>query len=308
MNAAEQDDTEGGERFQNRGHQDDNNDDGAGRRDEEAPSRPLGPHDPRRMKLTHEEQTWALRIKTAVEETPDLDYLSDFWYGALALIEEDDIEGALCRAQELQDIRKEYKIVNTYAAARRTFYESIKLIPGEFLTFSYNREEGYYVLAFDMAKQPTAKTFQSQNDGMNIKLRQIYYLCQVCAPDFEAIRKGVVVLVECQNVDMTVGTGNMAMMRKSWHIMLNYPFRVQKLKHFHTGVFANLLVSGVKRFLPEDVRNRFEVGCISEGGTLDKMFLQPNLEVANERFLGRIEATLERRFLNEATFQLTGAS
>jgi hypothetical protein len=40
----------------------------------------MGPSDPPRRRLTREESQWALDIKYAIENLPEVDNLDDFWY------------------------------------------------------------------------------------------------------------------------------------------------------------------------------------------------------------------------------------
>ncbi|CAB9528729.1 expressed unknown protein [Seminavis robusta] len=276
----------------------------ATRPQEAAPPRPLGPYDPGRMRLSEEERTWALEIKQAIEANPELDNLNDFCCAQLALTEEPgDLESTLQRAHHLQEIRQEYNVVDSFECSKRTVHQAFDRFPGHFLSFSFSHQEGNYVIVLDFSKQPTTKCLKALAEGKELKLREVYYLLQAVTPDFEAMRRGHIVMAECVSVDRNQGM-NVGMYRSIWHIMLAHPAKLQKFKHFHTGVFALQLVSGTKRILPPHVRSNVEVGCICESGSLDKLYLQPSFAEANQRVLRRLEETLQRRYQNEAEFRL----
>ncbi|CAB9503857.1 expressed unknown protein [Seminavis robusta] len=265
---------------------------------------PLGPSDQSRMTLSTQEREWAMAIKQAIESNPEVDNESDFFYAAMALVEQGNVEAAVRRTHNLQEIRQEYDIVDSFERGRRALHQSFQLYPEHFLSFSYSYQYGSYVLVVDFAKQPTVQLFHSHIEGMKPKLREIYYMNQIVSPDFESIRKGAILVAECGRVDLVTGTKNMTLFRHIWHIILAFPSKMQKVKHFHTGLFSNLLVSATKKFLPEEMCSSLEVGCICEAGSLDRLYLQPNLEAANQRVLCRLEETLLRRYENEAKFKL----
>ena len=70
-----------------------------------------------------------------------------------------------------------------------------------------------------------------------------------------------------------------------------------------TGVFVNIMMSMVKRFLPKNMNDKLQFGCTFPD-RLDKCFLTPNPKVAKERNYLRIIETLKVRYENEANFRL----
>ena len=69
------------------------------------------------------------------------------------------------------------------------------------------------------------------------------------------------------------------------------------------GMFVNLMMSMVKQFLPTEMTERFQFGCMFND-RLDKTFLVPDKTSAKARNYARIIEALTIRYENEATFRL----
>ena len=82
-----------------------------------------------------------------------------------------------------------------------------------------------------------------------------------------------------------------------------YPLKVSKHKFFNAGTIWTSVISMLKALLPQELREKFEFGCQFEQ-RLDSLYLLPTLDDANQRFLGRVEETLQRRYYNETNFRL----
>jgi hypothetical protein len=92
--------------------------------------------------------------------------------------------------------------------------------------------------------------------------------------------------------------------KRVWtEVAAEYPFVVKKLKYFHTGTAMNILVAMLKSFITEPLKSNIETGCMFED-RLDKIYLVPTLEEANQRFLHRVTQTLQKRCYHERTFRL----
>jgi hypothetical protein len=93
-------------------------------------------------------------------------------------------------------------------------------------------------------------------------------------------------------------------LKRVWsEIAAVYPITVDKIKYFNAGPTMTLVISMLKPFFPKGLRQKIELGLQSDQ-RLDSLYLSPSLEVANLRFLGRVEATLQERYENECTFRL----
>jgi hypothetical protein len=92
--------------------------------------------------------------------------------------------------------------------------------------------------------------------------------------------------------------------KRIWtEVLLEYPLSIRKALYFHTGTAMNILVAMLKPLIPEPLRSNVQTGCFFEM-RLDRLYLVPTLEAANQRFLDRVAETLQRRYDNERTFRL----
>ena len=260
-----------------------------------------------RMTLSGEEHTWACSIKVAIESDAELDNLSDYMYVQLALIEKQDVKAALDRANRLQAFRQEYKIVEgSLPQAQQAFQRGLTLFPGFYLSLSYILDEegtGAYTSVFDLTKM-TSETLKQRVDAQDILMRSFYFQFHSMCPDFEAIREGYCAVVECDGFDPKKQFG-LKVVSKHWNeLILVYPFEIMSVKHYHTGVLFNILVSLAKRVLPWEVHRRLEVGLVCPAGRLSNVFLTPSLSAANERLMKQFTKALQLRYQNEANFTL----
>jgi len=265
-------------------------------------------HEPSRMHLTVEERLWALSIKQAIEEEPELDNLSDFWYAQLAVVTLQSrsltgLQDVVERAQILQAFRQEYKVIDTLGHAQRTLHEVMKLFPRYFLCFYHDDQEGHFTYVVDSTKL-SFKSHSSNDRALISFYCCMYYLLQAANPDFEATRAGISTMAECEGFNMTENFGNKFFVKIWTELLIAYPLQLISIKHFHTSMFKNLLLSMAKQFIPKEMHDKFETGCVCELGRLDRMYLIPNVEQANERFGKTFRECLQRRYVNEKTFSL----
>ena len=268
---------------------------------ETAPLDPLD--DPRRMDVTAQERGWALAIRQAIKEDPELEPISDFWCVQLAILEHGNIEGALDRARHIQAFREEYRILDTAESGICSLVEFVTLLPGFHLTLSYCAELGTYVAVYDTTKFFTAK-LAKKPENIPIWLSAYYYHATALNPDLEACRKGSSILMECEGFDWRVNIPSRDMSRLHREIAAFYPQKFQQIKCFNTGVLFNVMIAMVKKIMPMEFRTQFEFGCQTEIGRLDAVYGCPNLEAATERLLLRYRDSLRRRYANEASFTL----
>jgi len=216
-----------------------------------------------------------------------------------------EIPSILDRFRMMQSIREESGCVDEYQQGCQLIDKLIRdLTFGSYLAFSYHVEEEAYVVTCDMT------TFDmkvlSDPDKFKAWLASTYYLFHAFSPDFKATRNGLIILAECEGYHWKgAGMVQTKAFRKWWEDMaLQYPLYVQRLKYFHSGLFLNLLLSTAKRFLPRHVQHRMEIGCQSEAGRLDTIFLQPTAEISAKRLVGRFQETLRQFYNNQESFAL----
>lgn len=267
----------------------------------------LGPLDSRRMILTDDEVEWALSIKDAVSRLPELDQMTDYMCAHLAIVDQDDLEGAVTKALALQAYREEYKFIDSYEEGRRCLRQLITWNPRQFLSFSYSELEGRYVLVHDANECDITQRAAYRNDRDRIRtfLTGSYFLHHAMTMDFDSIRKGPIVLVECEGYEWKMKQDWKTLQRLFDELLFFYPIRPQ-VRHFHNGIIFNVLASILKRLLPEAMKDNFHVGCQFDG-RLDEVFLVPSVEAANERIMERLGEALERRYKHEQSFRLPPA-
>ena len=82
-----------------------------------------------------------------------------------------------------------------------------------------------------------------------------------------------------------------------------YPSKYHKLRLSNAGVFINVLVSMVRRFIPSEIYDKFELVSHTDV-RLDEICLVPNAETAEKRVFRNLTESLRRRFENERAFRL----
>ncbi|CAB9501400.1 expressed unknown protein [Seminavis robusta] len=263
---------------------------------------PFRMDDPARMQLTNQERQWALSIKAAIEADNQIDPISDFMCVHLAIFFQGGIEAAVERALRLQTFRQEYDILDTLTDSRRALPKHIKLFPKHYLAYNFNKEDGnYYLVAdvtqFSMDKMTRTEMFTAFNAGE-------YYLFHAMSADFELIRKGAILLAECEGYSWTQHM-DVRMIQKVWlELAWTYPLQYQKAKHYNTGVMFNVFLSLVKKILPAQIGSKLETGFRCEH-RLDTIYLVPTVEAANQRWLHNLDLVLQRRYELEKSFSLS---
>ncbi|CAB9516620.1 expressed unknown protein [Seminavis robusta] len=260
----------------------------------------LGRDDPLRMKLTREELEWAKEVKDIVEGYPDLENLSDFMCAQLAIAAKGNMEEAVQKAFGLQEFCKEYKILNSYQEGCQKLQFMIRQFPRMMMSWGFSEEDGTYVLAHDTKYFDT--TVLSTPDKVDSWMAGAYYLHTTMTPDMATIRKGHIVLIECEGVDWSRKQDYKLLQKLFSQLISVYPQK-SEMRHYHTGMVVNLLTSMVKRFLSKDLRDLITMG-LQHDCRLDQVYMVPDVPTANDRMILRLQETLRRRYDNEKSFKL----
>lgn len=152
--------------------------------------------DPGRMKLTREEHQLALAIREAIAAAPEVDPVSDMMCAQLAMIEGENIQAAVERAEQLQAFREEYGVQDTAEDGIRSFSRLNTLFPCFHLCLSYNHDGGNYVMIYDMTKFDLR--LLKSDEQINAWLGGSYYSQAAMFPDLEAIRRGAILINELE--------------------------------------------------------------------------------------------------------------
>lgn len=253
-----------------------------------------------RMELTPEELVWAWEIKEVVEGTPELNNLTDFWYGQLALKDLGDVEASLKRVYHLQLFREEHDIMETANACDRAIRKLIEMLPNYFMSFSLNEEEGGYCLVNDY----TGWDMKVLSSGKKVDewIQGNYFMLNAMNPDFASIRNGVIALLECEGFGWHHISIQMYKKLIS-EVVVPYPFNLHSLKHYHTGMFINVLYSMTKPMFSESIKQKFQLGCCFDA-RLSDIYMKPTVAAANKRLLIKIKEAITRRYAMESSFSL----
>lgn len=254
------------------------------------------------MVLTSEERQWALAIKNAVREDPELDELTDYEHALVALVDKGDTNAAVERAHQLQGFRQQYNAVSSIQCARQSLDILVKqLCPGFLLGLEYFERDGSPVVIFDATKIDIREL--STGERRQDYLRAMHYLNDALTADLEWARNGTICLTECEGYDWRKNA-SLSLFHQYWiEVQSVYPMSYSKVKLFRSGLFINSLLSLTKRFIPIRIYTNFSVGCTS-AKRLDEIYMQPNMEKASKRVMVALNRALERRHHNQATFSL----
>lgn len=249
-----------------------------------------------RMKLTGEEEDWALGIKEIIEMEPGLEPLNDFWYAQLALDCKTDIEAAVLKAHSRQAFIEECDIVDNANHGLQCVAEFLDVYPGYLIH-----------LCSESGKQSTAVYDVSKCDGFDSlkHYRGMYYILQCMSSELYQIRNGSIILMEWEGYNWTRNFG-VSKFLKWWDQLASwYPLVLHKVASFHTGTLAHVVLTIARKLLPEGEREKFEFGYFSSIPRLDGMYSQPSIQAARERILERVQDGLQRRYANEAAFSFS---
>ncbi|CAB9512513.1 unknown protein [Seminavis robusta] len=255
-----------------------------------------------KMWLSDQEREWALTIREAIDNDPELDSISDFQCVQLALVvKQDALEDALERAHRLQCFRQQYEIRNTSSDAKMRLPRFLDFFPGYVLTVSYMHDSDSQYCCIDARAFQQAKV--TSEGGFCTFISGLYYIYEGLNPDFKSMRNGTNMVFECGGFDFTMISHKISR-RLCEEFYATYPINCRQMNFFHSGVFVALLLSQSKRFLPKELSSKFHTGCVFEGGRLDSFYLLPNLEAAQKRVLGRTMECLTERYANDESFRL----
>jgi hypothetical protein len=151
---------------------------------------------PDRMMISDHERSQAINIKAAIATNPEVDPVSDFMCAQLALIEGDNLEGAMARVYQLQCFREEYRILDTAEDGRKCFDDVVNLFPKVHLCLTYFDHDASYVMVYDNTQFDASQLRSEEN--LRSWLGCMYYSSTLVCPDLESVRRGAIIIVECE--------------------------------------------------------------------------------------------------------------
>ncbi|CAB9512231.1 expressed unknown protein [Seminavis robusta] len=262
-----------------------------------------------RMKLTEQERRWARAVKRAAAEEGDLKPLSDLWYCQFGIIDRDNVERSLDRIRTMQAFREEYDFVDSWEAGVEFVRELVSVMPRYWLALNYNPRDGNYVLALDVARF-YAKILQAQPELVRIWIVATHFVTHAQSPDFKAIRKGGILLMENEGFDFKRNFGFSYMKKVYSEVTGVYPFKFDQVKNFNTGVLFNIILSMLRGIASNEHSRKLQRGCRTADGVdrLDEFYLSSGLQVANDKLIQSVKASLQWRFYCQSKFSLEEAN
>ena len=273
--------------------------------EERLPLPPANPDMQLLFRLSDEERQCALNLKAAVEASPDTQHLSDLHYAQFAITfseAREDIPQLLEHLQGLQTFREEYNINDTHSEGMAIISEFMRKYPGTLLSVAYDDEKDCYGVIFDRTKLFFNNVVS--DDDWRILLGMSYYHLHAFFPDPYSMRNGMFVIGECEGMDSSGSGHAVAVAQRFWyHLCLNYPFKLASAKYYHTNMAHNMAFAMLKPFVSSCYTDKMEVGC-QFGVNIGSLYLVPTLELANQKYLNRLDSFLKKRYEYEAIFRL----
>lgn len=256
------------------------------------------------MRLTEEEWHRALDIKAAIADSPDLDNISDFMCAQYAIVCGANIAEVLQRATVMQAFREEYNVLDTYEDGCYYLRKMYTLAPGKDLDFSFSEKDGTYMFCHDTTKIDSTQF--TTHSKLKAFMAYNHYMSNSWNPDMDSIRKGVICMADCENWDWSKKQDFQVMKKFFSELMAVYPFNGQ-CRCYNTGVICNMMISVLKRVLPEEIRSTIKTGYQTDQ-PLYAYYFVPDRASANNRMFTKMAAALKKRYDTEKSFSLMECS
>lgn len=272
------------------------------------------------MDITEEERGWALAIKEALQKKDAelANSVTDFEYAHHAIIAKEKVAKALKRIKRLHAFRKDHGVpggsIPNAERALQTIQQYEASSPGYNLSFGKDTKENIdadgvggssYVVVWDFAAFLPAN-YQKPEDWQ-MCFAAFHYMLDAMQPDFSAIRAGIIVVSDAENLGWK--NFSLEMEKHAAHLYQDaYPLRITKMIMLHTPTIFKAMYNLCKPFLSKKVKNSIE-----PNGKLDQIQerfareLLPTtmggVQTTREMEENTLEA-LKTRYANMASFNL----
>lgn len=273
------------------------------------------PPRPNPQALSEDERDYALRLKSAVEASPEIPNLNDLQYAHHALVDTESVEVALHKISSLQTFRKTYGINDTVEQGLHCLRAFMAQQSAFVLHVDVNEQTHEAIRVLDVARlNPRAAMKPCPLRGVDHHWKEfvcgLYYCHTACSPYLSSIRQGVFEIADLHSL----GSHNFSMefeYRRHGELLDYFPLRVKTIMAYNTGYFANVAWNLMKPLMNENVKKRVQLGCqvLEEDGSVSprrlcEFYLQPSNEIAQESVLARARTLLQIRYQNEREFRL----
>jgi CRAL/TRIO domain len=261
------------------------------------------PDDPTTMNLAPQELARAQEIKRAVEANSEVENLTDFEFVQFALaFGEEPMDQIVGKIAMHHAFRRQYGV-------RETVNDGVKSITrfsvqhyGVFLCIKYLKATRSYVTVMDWAAMiPPQKEEQYQ-----VYFSGLYYILHACFPDFESIRKGLTMVVECEGAtSKNVSQRHIERVASDFHS--HYPKKQKEVYFVNSPSVVNVACSLLFRLVGKNMRENIKLGYQIqgwEGRRIDVLYKSPSPEGGRINMLGSSRDFIEKRYRNIARFRL----
>ena len=212
------------------------------------------------MEVSDKERGWALAVKEAMieEDIVLAKTISDFEYVQHAIIAKDKPAKAIKRIRRLDKFRKEHDIPTNHE--KLSADDALKKIqafeaksPGMFLSFGKDSSgSGSYLSTWNYASFLPAN-YQEASDWKDC-FAAFYYMLDAMQPDFDAIRSGIVMLADAENLGWQ--NFSLEMEKQAAHLYQDaYPIRIQNITMLNSPTVFKAIYAICKPFLNKKVKD-----------------------------------------------------
>lgn len=208
------------------------------------------------MHATEQELKWAVAIKEAAKDDPDIhtDVLSDLEYLQHAIVAKNCVDAALCRIKRLAAFKERYGIQRdgSLEEGLRDLAAFSSAHPGVLLAVTALTDEQHLV-CFSLAKFCMRNLRTSES--LAITMRGFYYVLQACHYNIAAMRVGLICVMDgkqfgWKNFNFRVEEHVTSLFAKV------YPVRVNQVVMLNANLALRVFFSVFKLFLPKKMVQR----------------------------------------------------
>lgn len=259
--------------------------------------------DPVTMHLFPTELARAQLIKRAVDANDEVGNLTDFEYVQFALGWEDDpIDVIVQKIAMYHSFRQEYGVKETVNDGVTSFSDMTIEFYGAVLSLQYLAPKRSYVVVMDWGSSIPPTT----EEGHRKYFRGLYYMFHSLLPNFEAMRSGTTMVIECEGA----GRKNISvdhLQKLASHLYSHYPKKQKESYFLNSPSLVNVACTLFFKMTNQNVRDSIKLGFQIEGWEgrrIDGLYKNPTPEAARIQMLESCRTFLELRYRNMECFKL----
>jgi len=197
----------------------------------------------------HTTSTTTSTTSTDLEPLTPLSPLTDMEYAQHALVAQGNVFRAMQRIHGMQHFKKLYQIDDTVQQGCQAVQAFLEQQPAFILDVDWNSYNQEPSLVMDMRAFQPARAFEytRSNKSWNVLVRGHYYLNKACQPTLASIRKGLLVLLDCDGMEWDTNVNTELDLQLYAELGEHYPRKFKKIKAYNTATAANMWFGLLKR-------------------------------------------------------------